>query len=109
MQSVWVAANLIPWAHRNADLGFEGISGRPRLSPADQRRLFTVITRESLQDPAPLFNGYLAGGLLSKLSPCKLPAVHLCPALGQAGLQVGLGPPVSLTLTDTLATFGFHV
>ncbi|KAA6427066.1 MAG: hypothetical protein FRX49_02823 [Trebouxia sp. A1-2] len=60
-QSVWVAANLIPWAQYNADLNFLGISGRPPLSPADQRRWFTVISRESLQDPAPLFNGYLAG------------------------------------------------
>ena len=67
VQSVWVAANLVPWAHKNADLNFQGISGRPPLSPADQRRWFTVISRESLQDPAPLFNEYLAGGLLSKL------------------------------------------
>ncbi|DBB16866.1 TPA: hypothetical protein ACH3X3_015102 [Trebouxia sp. C0006] len=60
-QSVWVAANLIPWAHHKKDLNHKGPSGRPTLSPVDQRRLFTVIRRDSLEDPAPLFKEYLAG------------------------------------------------
>ncbi|KAL0033073.1 hypothetical protein WJX79_001401 [Trebouxia sp. C0005] len=60
-QSVWVAASLIPWAQYNADLTVLGMSGRPVMSPADQRRCFTVISRESLEDPAPHFSRYLAG------------------------------------------------
>jgi len=85
VQSVWVAANLIPWAHHNADLNFQGVSGRPPLSPADQRRWFTVISRKSLQDPAPLFNEYLAGGLLSQLHHANPSEIRLSwwPALGQ--------------------------
>ncbi len=62
-----MAANLIPWAHHKKDLNHKGPSGRPTLSPVDQRRLFTVIRRDSLEDPAPLFKEYLAGGFLSKL------------------------------------------
>ena len=111
MQSVWVTANLIPWARHNADLGHQGISGRPPLSPADQPRWFTVISRESLQDPAPLFNGYLAGRLLSKLhhanrQRCICPGDQLLASVGHdligslASLQIGSLGSISLTHVD---------